>query len=229
VAIISLRELLRFIFNPFRVGALQNHYHRFHLWLLSRSASYCVSYSTPSGLVLYKTTTTGFTCGYYLAPRVTAFQIQPLWGWYFTKPLPQVSPVAIISLRELLRFRFNPFRVGALQNHYHRFHLGLLSRVASYCVSYYLAPLVTAFQPLWGWRFTKPLPQVSPGAIISLRELLRFILSRSARYCVSTPLGLALYKTTSTGSTCGYYLAPLVTAFHIQPPSGLVIFICSIW
>jgi hypothetical protein len=66
------------------------------------------------GLALYKTTTTGFTWGYYLAPRVTAFHI--------------------ISLRSLLRF--NPFGVGALQNDFHRFHLWLLSRSARYCVSY---------------------------------------------------------------------------------------------
>jgi hypothetical protein len=36
----------------------------------------------------------------------------------------------------------------------HRF-LWLLSRVASYCVSHYLAPRVTAFQPLRGWCVKK--------------------------------------------------------------------------
>jgi hypothetical protein len=41
---------------------------------------------------------------------------------------------------------------------------------------HYLAPLVTAFQPLSGLRPSSTLPQVSPGAIhiISLRSLLRF-------------------------------------------------------
>jgi hypothetical protein len=80
-AIISRSELLRFIFNPFGVGTFHIPFHRFYLWLLSRSARYYVSYSTPLGLV------------------------QNLQN-------PQVSPVAIISLRSLLRFIFNPFGVG---------------------------------------------------------------------------------------------------------------------
>jgi hypothetical protein len=91
---------------------------RFHLGLLSRSARYCVSHSTPIGVA------PGFTWGYYLAPLVTAFHIQPLSG------LPQVSLGAIISLRSLLRFTFNPYRGCP------RFHLGLLSRSARYCVSH---------------------------------------------------------------------------------------------
>jgi len=86
---------------------------------------------------------------------------------------PQVAPVAIISLRSLLRFTFNPYGVGALEAHF---------------------------------------PQVAPVAIISLRSLLRFTFN---------PYGVgALGGTFSTGCTCGYYLATLVTTFHIQPLRG---------
>jgi hypothetical protein len=70
-----------------------------------------------------------------------------------------------------------------------------------------------------GLGSSSALPQVSPGAIISLRSLLRFILSRSARYCVSTLSGLEPFFGLSPGFTWGYYLAPLVTSF--QPLSGL--------
>jgi hypothetical protein len=216
------------------------------------------------GLVLYKTTTTGFTCGYYLAPRVTAFQIQPLQGWRFTKPLPQVSPVAI--------------HIQPLQGWYFTKPLPQVSPVAIHIQPLQgwrftkplpqVSPVAIHIQPLQGWHFTKPLPQVSPVAIISLRsllrfifnpfgvdacpkpkstgftkaiisrsELLRFILSRVASYCVSTPTGLALYKTTTTGlSRCARYCVSLKLlsrsasyCVSLETPLGLVIFICSIW
>jgi hypothetical protein len=54
---------------------------------------------------------------------------------------PQVAPGAIISRSELLRFIFNPFRVGAL-----------LRSSPGFTWGYYLATRVTTFhiQPLWG-------------------------------------------------------------------------------
>jgi antibiotic biosynthesis monooxygenase (ABM) superfamily enzyme len=225
-AIISRSELLRFVFNPFWVGAVgfPKFFPRFHLGLLSRVASYCVSYSTPSGL-------------------------GPLVG--FSPSFPQVSPGAIISLSELLRFVFNPFGVGAVgwvfpkfspsftQGYsystpsglgplvgfspsfpqvspgairiqplwgwgrwlgfpqvFPRFHQLLLSRVASYCVSY---STPSGLGPLVG--FSPSFPQVSPGAIISLSELLRFVFN---------PFGVGavgwVFPKFSPGFTWGYSL-----------------------
>jgi hypothetical protein len=118
-----------------------------------------------------------------------AIHIQPLSG------LPQVSPVALISRSELLRFIFNPFGVGGPPRPFPRFHQLLLSRGANYYVSYSTPS---------GLGPSTALPQVSPVALISRSELLRFIfnpfgvgalhdpspgLSRVASYCVS-PLAL---------------------------------------
>ena len=70
--------------------------HRLHLWLLSRSANYCVSHSTPTGVGASGSTfPTGCTCGYSHStptglarrgahfPQVApvAIHIQPLRGW----------------------------------------------------------------------------------------------------------------------------------------------------
>ena len=63
-AIISLRSLLRFIFNPYGVVLPFLTLPRFHLGLLSRSARYYVSYSTPTGLCSPSWLSPGFTWGY---------------------------------------------------------------------------------------------------------------------------------------------------------------------
>jgi hypothetical protein len=100
--------------------------HRFHLWLFIFNP-FGVGSSFP------QTKSTGGTCGY--------------------SQNPQVSPVAIISLRSERSFIFNPFGVGS----------------------------------------SLPQPTATTKVIISRKHLLRFTLSRSARYCVSTPLGLVRF------------------------------------
>jgi hypothetical protein len=142
---------------------------------------------------------TGFTCGYYLAPLVTAFHIQPLSGLGCLMPNPQVSPVAI---------HIQPRSGLTRLSRYHRFHLWLLSRSARYCVSY-STPIgvgVSDAKPTGftcGYSYSTPigvdasfaLPQVPPVAIhiqplSGLTRLSRYhrfhlwLLSRSARYCV---------------------------------------------
>jgi hypothetical protein len=64
------------------------------------------------------------------------FRFNPFGVGTLGTHFPQVAPVAIISLRSLLRFIFNPFRVEALIYALPQVALKLLSRVASYCVSY---------------------------------------------------------------------------------------------
>jgi hypothetical protein len=79
--------------------------------------------------------------------------------------------ILIISLRSLLRFTFNPYGVGASPRPFPRFHLGLLSRSARYCVSTPLglgpspaipqvSPGANHIQPLWGWGPSPAFPQV---------------------------------------------------------------------
>jgi hypothetical protein len=70
-------------------------------------------------------------------------------------------------------------------------------------------------QPIFntpGWGPHRPFPWLHLGLLI---------LSRSARYFVSTPIGVGAFIGLSPGCTWGYsyYLAPLVTSF--QPLSGL--------
>ena len=102
----SKKSMRNPIFWKNRISGFSGWYGNFRftaLGLLSRSASYYVSYSTPTGLVLYFTITTGFTCGYsYSTPTglvlyftittgfTKASRLQPLRGWCFTLPLPQV-------------------------------------------------------------------------------------------------------------------------------------------
>jgi dsRNA-specific ribonuclease len=152
-----------FIFNPFRVGAYLAPFPqvspgaihiqplwgwgpssvipRLHLGLLSRYASYYVSYSTLSGLGptwhLFPRLHLGLLSRYasYYVSYSTLSGLGPFFGH------PQVAPGAIISRSELLRFIFNPFRVGAL-----------LRSSPGFTWGYYLATRVTTFhiQPLWG-------------------------------------------------------------------------------
>jgi hypothetical protein len=49
-----------------------------------------------------------------LLSRVASYCVSTPTGLGPSTALPQVAPVAIISLRELLRFTFNPFGVGTL-------------------------------------------------------------------------------------------------------------------
>jgi hypothetical protein len=75
--------------------------------------------------------------------------------------------------------------------------------------SYYLAPLVTSFQPLRGWGPHRPFPRLHLGLLI---------LSRSARYFVSTPTGLGPFSGLSLGCTsCSLYSTPT----GLGPFSGL--------
>jgi hypothetical protein len=114
---------------------------RLHLGLLSRYASYYVSYSTLSGLGptwhLFPRLHLGLLSRYasYYVSYSTLSGLGPFFGH------PQVAPGAIISRSELLRFIFNPFRVGAL-----------LRSSPGFTWGYYLATRVTTFhiQPLWG-------------------------------------------------------------------------------
>jgi hypothetical protein len=158
LALISLRSLLRFI--------------------LSRSARN--ESFNPFGVGALSGPSPGFTWGYYLAPLVTAFHIQPLWGWGPLRPFPRFHLGLLSRSARYCVSHSTPFRVGALSG-----HPPGLSRVASYCVS--------------------------PGAIISLCSLLRFIFN---------PFRVGALSGHPPGFTWGYYLAPLVTAFHIQPFQG---------
>jgi hypothetical protein len=119
---------------------------------------------------------------------------------------PQVAPVAIISLRyhrlHMWLFIFNPFGVGTLGAHfpqvapvtiillrYHRLHLWLFT-FNPFGVGVFHTPGFTGCD--LSVYFAYPLYlSVAPVAIISQSEERRFTLSRSARYFVSTPLGLA--------------------------------------
>jgi AAA15 family ATPase/GTPase len=74
VAIISLRSLLRFIFNPYGVGASGAHF--------PQVSPVAIHIQPLRGWRIFDAFTTGFTCGYYLAPLVTTFHIQPLRGWH---------------------------------------------------------------------------------------------------------------------------------------------------
>jgi hypothetical protein len=136
----------------------------------------------------------------YLAPRVTAFQ--PLSGLCFFFILPQVSPGAIISLRPP------------------RFHLGLFK-----------------FNPYRGCVFFLPIPQVSLGAIqiqplsglcfffIYPRfHLGLFKLSRSARYCVSTPKGLARREHISHRLHLWLFILSRSARYCVSTPLGLCVF-----
>jgi hypothetical protein len=168
-AIISLRpprfHLGLFKFNPYRgcvfflpipqvsLGAIQIQplsglcfffiYPRFHLGLfkLSRSARYCVS--TPIGVVCVFSSFPRFHLGLFKLSRSARYCVStPIGVGTSGAHFPQVAPVAIhiISLRSLLRF--NPF--GVVCVFFHR------PPGFTWGYSYYLAPLVTAFQPLWG-------------------------------------------------------------------------------
>jgi len=76
--------------------------HRLHLWLLSRSANYCVSHSTPTGLARRG--------AHFPQVAPVAIHIQPLRGWRVGEH---------ISHRlHLWLFTFNPYGVGALGAHF---------------------------------------------------------------------------------------------------------------
>ncbi len=69
VAIISLRSLLRFIFNPFGVGASGAHFPQVFLKAIISLRSLLRFIFNPFGVDFTTTTTTGCTCGYsYLTP-----------------------------------------------------------------------------------------------------------------------------------------------------------------
>jgi hypothetical protein len=116
------------------------------LRLLSRSASYGVSYSTPTGL--------GPSAAF---PQVSpgAIHIQPLRGWGPPRPFPR-----FISLRELLRFIFNPDGVGAL----HGLSPGFLKAIISlrellrFIFNPYGAGALHGLSPgfTWGYSYSTP-------------------------------------------------------------------------
>jgi len=129
------------------------------------------------------------------------------WGYSHSTPLglgllelsPQVSPGAIISLRSLLRFTFNPFGVG---------EVGLVFPQVS--------PGAIHIQPLWGWGFSNFLPRFhlglftfNPFGVGEVGSI--FSPGFTWGYSHSTPLGLGLLE-----------LSPQVSpgAIHIQPLWG---------
>jgi hypothetical protein len=166
----------------------------------------------------------------------------PYRGWCLHRPFPQVAG-AIISLRSLLRFIFNPFGVGPL------------ARAVPQ-----VSPGATHIQPLWGWGLhrlfpqvslgathiqplsglgplARPVPQVSPGAIQIqplwgcrwLKCFPRFHLG----LLIFNPFGVAVGSNVSPGCTWGYSNStplglgpssalPQVSpgAIHIQPLRG---------
>jgi hypothetical protein len=111
------------------------------LGTFSPGCTWGYSYSTLSGLGptwhLFPRLHLGLLSRYasYYVSYSTLSGLGPFFGH------PQVAPGAIISRSELLRFIFNPFRVGAL-----------LRSSPGFTWGYYLATRVTTFhiQPLWG-------------------------------------------------------------------------------
>jgi hypothetical protein len=144
------------------------------------------AHSTPLGLTLYH------NLPRFVSPG--AIHIQPFQGWGL---LGTFSPGCTWG------YSYSTLSgLGPTWHLFPRLHLGLLSRYASYYVSY---STLSGLGPFFGH------PQVAPGAIISLRELLRFIFN---------PFRVGALLRSSPGFTWGYYLATRVTTFHIQPLWG---------
>jgi hypothetical protein len=174
-----------FKFNPFGVAVGSN---------VSPGFTWGYSYSTPLGLPLAQ-----------MFPQVApgAIQIQPLWGWGLHRPFPRFH---------LGLFIFNPYGVGAsctalspgCWGYSYSTPLGLplaqmFPQVAPGAI--HIQPLrgwgllhgpfprlhlgLIKFNPYRGWGLHRPFPRLHLG-----------LLSRSARYCVSTPIwGWALIGT----------------------------------
>jgi hypothetical protein len=114
-----------------------------------------------------QTKSTGGTCGYSYSTPSGLVRL-------FHKPNPLVPSVAIHKT--------------------HRFTCG-------YSQNPQVSPVAIHIQPLWGSFIFNPFgvgsslpqPTATTKVIISRKHLLRFTLSRSARYCVSTPLGLVRF------------------------------------
>jgi hypothetical protein len=151
--------------NPFRVGALPQQNPQVSLVATKYPSIYSSKISFLKTIVFVVKIPKNFWTGTYLAERITAFHWRLLRGWQKS----QVSQVAIISRKHLLRFTFK--QRGALPQQNPPVSLKLLSRVSIYGVSHSIRA--------WCFTTTKPTG-----------------LSRVSIYGVSleAPSGLALYR-----------------------------------